>query len=206
MKVRHRGYEPRLDASVYVAPTAVLVGNVEVGARARVRCGAVLDSEASTISIGDDSIVCENAVIRATAVGGTPHPVMIADHVFIGPHATILGCTLAQCVYVATGATLLEAAEVRAGSVVAVGALVRANAVVPEGTFIPPYNIAIGNPIKIYAPGDENLIVVIKSIGFSLTAFGIKTDPTDRLAVCRGATEVRSREFEAHLSDEPLEE
>lgn len=206
MKVRHRGYEPRVDASVYVAPTAVLVGNVEVGARARVMYGAILDSEASTISIGDDSIVCENAVIRATAQGGTPHPVMIADHVFIGPHATVLGCTLARCVYVATGATILQGAEVGPGSVVAVGALVHANTVVPEGTFIPPCNIAIGNPVKIYAPGDENLIGAIKSIGFPSTAFGVKPDPTDRLAVCRGATEARSREFEAHLSDEVLDE
>ncbi len=195
-----------MDALAYVAPTAVLVGNVEIGARSRVMYGAALDSEGSTILIGDDSIVCENAVIRATAEGDASHPVMIADHVFIGPHATILGCTLARCVYVATGATILQGAEVGAGSVVAVGALVHANAIVPEGTFIPPCNIAIGNPVKIHAPDSENIITAIRSVGFPLTAFGIKPDPTDRFAVCRGATEVRSREFEAHRADEILDE
>ena len=206
MKIKHRGHEPKVDSSTYIAPTAVLVGNVEVGARSRVMYGAVLDSEASTVSIGTSSIICENAVIRATAEGGNSHPVMIDDHVFIGPHATVLGCTLARCVYVATGATILQGAEVGSGSVVAVGALVHANTVIPEGTFIPPGNIAIGNPVKIHAPGDANLIATIKSVGFPLTAFGVKPDQTDRFAVCHGATEVRSREFEAHLSDEVLDE
>ncbi len=206
MRVRHRGNEPWVDASAYVAPTAVLVGKVEIGANSRVMYGAVLDSEASSVSLGDQVIVCENAVIRATAQGNTPNPVVIADHVFVGPHATLLGCTLGRCVYVATGATILQGAEVGPGSIVAVGALVHSNAIVPEGTFIPPYNIAIGNPLKIYAPNDETLIAAIKSIGFPLIAFGIKPDPKDRLAVCRGATEVRSREFGAHLSDEVLDE
>lgn len=100
--------------------------------------GAVLNSEASIVRIGDGVVVCENAVIRATALGITPHPVLIADHAFIGPHATVLGCTLAQSVYVATGATVLQGAEVGPRCVVAVGALVHADAVVPEGSFIPP--------------------------------------------------------------------
>lgn len=205
MKIIHRGYEPKVDASACIAPTAVLVGKVEVGARSRVMYGAVVDSEASTISIGACCIVCENAVIRATGEGEVPHPITIDDHVFIGPHSTILGCTLARCVYVATGATILQGAKVGPGSVIAVGALVHANAVVPEGTFVPPHNVAIGDPAKIYAPSDENLITRIRAVGFPTAAFGITPDPTDRLSVCRGATEVRSKEFEAHLSDEIID-
>jgi len=206
MKIIHRGYEPKVDDSACIAPTAVLVGKVEVGARSRVMYGAVVDSEASSVSIGACCIVCENAVIRATGVGEVPHPITIDDHVFIGPHATILGCTLARCVYVATGATVLQGAKVGPGSVIAVGALVHANAIVSEGTFVPPHNIAIGDPAKIYAPSDENLVTRIRAVGFPMAAFGIRPDSTDPLAVCRGATEVRSREFEAHLSDEVLEE
>jgi carbonic anhydrase/acetyltransferase-like protein (isoleucine patch superfamily) len=119
MKIIHRGYEPKVDASACIAPTAVLVGKVEVGSRSRVMYGAVVDSEASTISIGACCIVCENAVIRATGEGEVPHPITIDDHVFIGPHSTILGCTLARCVYVATGATILQGAKVGPGSVIA---------------------------------------------------------------------------------------
>ncbi len=205
MKIRHREFEPKVDASAYVAPTAILVGQVAIGARSRIMYGSILDSEASSICIGKWAIICENAVIRATAEGDSPHPVIIGDNVFLGPHTTILGCTLARCVYVATSATVLQGAKVGAGCVIAVGALVHANAIVPEGTFIPPHNIAIGDPAKTYAPSDENLISEIRAIGFPTVAFGIKPVPTDRLSVCRGATEVRSKEFEAHISDEIIE-
>jgi len=163
--------------------------------------GAVLNSEASFVSIGASSIICENAVIRATGEGDVPRPVEIGDHVFIGPHATLLGCALADYVYVATAATVLQGAKIGSGSIIAVGALVHANAVVPEGTFIPPHNVAIGDPIQLYPPSDENIVTRIKAIGFPTAAFGIRPDPTDRFSVCREATEVRSKEFEAHLSD-----
>jgi carbonic anhydrase/acetyltransferase-like protein (isoleucine patch superfamily) len=167
--------------------------------------GAVLDSEASAVSIGASSIICENAVIRATAEGDSPHPVVIGDHVFIGPHATLLGCTLDGYVYVATGATVLQGAKVGSGSIIAVGALVHANAVVPEGDFIPPHNIAIGDPLQVYPPSDKDLVARIRAIGFPTAAFGTRPDPTDRFSVCRGATEIRSKEFEAHLSDIMME-
>ncbi len=205
MKIRHRGCDPKVHSSAYIAPTAVLVGKVDVGERSRVMYGAVLDSEASTVLVGCSSIVCENAIIRATAEGDAPHPVVIGDHVFIGPHATLLGCNLDGYVYVATGATVLQGAKIGSGSIIAVGALVHANAVVPEGTFVAPNNVAIGDPIQIYPPNDERLITRIKAIGFPTAAFGITPDPNERFSVCRRATMVRSKEFEAHLSDVIIE-
>ena len=55
-------------------PTAVLVGRISVGRRARVMYGAVLDSEASRVEVGATAIVCENAVLRATSAGGADLP------------------------------------------------------------------------------------------------------------------------------------
>ena len=54
MMIKHRGVEPRLDESVYIAPTAVICGNVTLGARARVMFGAVINSEASSTEIHQD--------------------------------------------------------------------------------------------------------------------------------------------------------
>jgi carbonic anhydrase/acetyltransferase-like protein (isoleucine patch superfamily) len=73
--IRNRAAEPTVDASAFVAPTAVLVGRVSVGPRARVMYGAVLDSEASKAEVGATAIVCENAVLRATSAGGADLPV-----------------------------------------------------------------------------------------------------------------------------------
>ena len=202
MLIKHRGFEPALDSSVFVAPTAVLVGRLHVGRRSRIMYGAILDSEGSTIEIGECTIICENAVLRATASGDVDHPVLIGDHVFISPHATVLGCTVEPCSYIATGATVLQGATIHSGAVVAVGALVHANTVVPGEFFVPPNTIAIGDPMKVYSPEEKDALAnAIKSIGFAKTAFGVEAQWEDRLSRYRQSTEVRSKEFESHFDD-----
>jgi carbonic anhydrase/acetyltransferase-like protein (isoleucine patch superfamily) len=205
MFIRHRGFEPVVDSSVFVAPTAVIVGRVHVGRRSRIMYGAILDSEGSKIEIGECTIICENAVLRATASGDVDHPVLVGDHVFISPHATLLGCTVEACSYIATGATVLQGATVHSGVVVAVGALVHANTVIPGEFFVPPNTIAIGDPVKLYSPDEkEALAHAIKSIGFAKTAFGVEAQWEDRLLRYKQSTEVRSKEFESHFDDDIL--
>ena len=202
MIIKHRGAEPRMDETVFVAPTAVICGNVRVGPRARVMYGAIIDSEASAVEIGSCSIICENAVIRATRVDDVDHPVRIGDHAFISPQATLLGCRVASHAYIATGATVLQGAEVGSGSVVAVGALVHAGTKIPAGFFLAPNCVAIGNPPEVYGPQDRDAVVAaIKSIAFTKIAFGVTPQTEDRVATMVRATEIRSREFENHFDD-----
>ncbi|MDA8214591.1 MAG: hypothetical protein M0Z64_04850 [Nitrospiraceae bacterium] len=207
MLIKHRGFEPVVDPSVFVAPTAALVGRVAVSKKSRIMYGAVIDSEGSEIKIGECTIICENAVLRATASGDMEHPVLIRDNVFVGPHATLLGCTIEPCSYIATGATVLQGAIIHSGAVVAVGALVHANTIIPEGFFIPPNTIAIGDPVKIYSPDEKELLAVaIKSIGFAKVAFGIEAQWEDRITRYKKATEIRSMEFGNHFDDVIIEE
>jgi carbonic anhydrase/acetyltransferase-like protein (isoleucine patch superfamily) len=206
MLIRHRGVEPAVEASAFVAPTAVLVGGVSVGPEARVMYGAVLDSEASKVEIGATAIVCENAVLRATFAGGVDLPVVVGDHAFVGPHATLLGCVVEPACYVATGATVLQGATVGSGAVVAVGALVHANTKVPSEFFVPPNTIAVGDPLQVYAPGDERLPEAIRSVNFAQTAFGVRTAWEDRIQRYRETAEVRAQEFGSHLGDTVVDE
>ena len=202
MIIKHRGVEPRIDSTVFIAPTAVIAGNVQVGPRTRIMYGAIVDSEASAIEIGECSIICENAVLRASKIEDNNHPVHIGDHAFISPHATLLGCSVASYAYIATGATVLQGAEVDKGAVVAVGALVHANTKIPPGFFLAPNAIAIGDPLRIYGPGDQDAVVeAIKSIAFTKIAFGVDPKPKDRVATMTRATEIRSKEFESHFDD-----
>jgi carbonic anhydrase/acetyltransferase-like protein (isoleucine patch superfamily) len=205
MLIRNRGTEPIVDTSAFVAPTAVLVGRVSVGPRARVMYGAVLNSEASKVEVGATAIVCENAVLRATSVGGAGLPVVVGDHAFVGPHATLLGCVVEPACYVATGATILQGATVESGAVVAVGALVHANTKVPSEFFVPPNTIAVGNPLQVYAPDDEALPEAIRSANFAQTAFGVRTAWENRIQRYRETAEVRAQEFGSHLEDVVLE-
>jgi carbonic anhydrase/acetyltransferase-like protein (isoleucine patch superfamily) len=205
MLIRSRGYEPVVDASAFVAPTAVLVGEVVIGPRSRVMYGAVLDSEASRVEVGECAIVCENAVLRATAAGDADLPVRVGKHTFVGPHSTLLGCVVEPACYVATGATVLQGATLESGAVVAVGALVHANSIVPSEFFVPPNTVALGDPLRVYAPSDERLPEAIRSVNFAQTAFGVRTAWEDRIARYRESAEVRSREFGAHREDTVLD-
>src|SRR5215216_4987599 len=186
MLIRSRGYDPVVDPSAFVAPTAALVGEVVIGPRSRVVYGAVLDYEAP--SVGDADL-----------------PVLVGDHVFVGPHSTLLGCVVEPACYVATGATVLQGATLESGAVVAVGALVHANSVVPSEFFVPPNTVALGDPLSVYAPSDERLPEAIRSVNFAQTAFGVRTAWEDRIARYRESAEVRSREFGAHREDTVLD-
>jgi carbonic anhydrase/acetyltransferase-like protein (isoleucine patch superfamily) len=206
MLIKHRGAAPSIDASAFVAPTATLVGDVRVGPRARIMYGAVLDAEGSRISIGEACIVAENAVLRATAVGDAERPVALDDHVFVGPHATLLGCTLERCVYIGTGATVLHGATVGAGAVVAVGALVHARTEVPSQFFVAPQTLAIGAPVRVLSPDQtDEVSAAIRNANFAGAAFGVEADWDDRIARYERTAEVRAAEFAAHRDDEILE-
>lgn len=191
MLIRHRGHEPNVDPSAYIAPTATLVGRVRVGPRARVMYGAVLDAEDGAIEVGECAIVCENVVLRGA--------VTLGDHVFVGPQSTLLGCAVARCAYLATGVTVLQEAVLGAGSVIAIGAAVHARCVIPEEFFVPPNTIAIDG--RVYAPGDPALPEAVRSVGFAKVAFGVETEWEDRIRRYEEMAEVRSAQFGAHADD-----
>ena len=201
MLIKHRNHDPNIDSSSYIAPTAVAVGRVNVDSDSRIMYGAVLDSEESAINVGKSTIICENAVLRATKSKNANYPVFLGDDVFVGPHTTLLGCSIGSCVYLATGVTVLHGAKVQSGAIIAVGALVHANTVVPTNAFIPPYSIAIGDPMRIYNMNEqEEVSKAIREIGFAKIAFDIKTSYDDP-ARNKQITKMRSKEFKAHFDD-----
>ena len=202
MIIKHRGFEPKIDPSVFVAPTAVVCGNVDIMKNSRIMYGAILDSEGSHVKIGECVIVCENAVIRATALPDKYYPVIIGNNVNVGPHATLLGCAIESYSFIATGATILHGSVVCSGAVVAVSAFVHANTVIPEGFLVPPQTVAIGNPVKIYGSDDkEALADAVRAVGFIKTAYGVEADWEDKGKRYKMTTEVRSKEFEEHFND-----
>jgi carbonic anhydrase/acetyltransferase-like protein (isoleucine patch superfamily) len=162
--------------------------------------GAVLDAEGSRIEVGEASVICENAVLRASAVAGD-QPVLLGDHVFLGPHATLLGCEVGRCAYLATSATVLQGARLGAGAVVAVGALVHARAALPDEFFVPPHTLALDDPVRVLAPGEPGVAEAVAQVGFAQVAFGVDAAWTDRIRRYERVAEVRVTEFGAHAED-----
>lgn len=148
--VTHRHGRPKVDASAYVAPTAVLCGDVTIGPHTRVLFGAVITAEGEPVEIGANSIVMENAVVR-----GVPNnPVTIGENVIVGPHAHLVGCRVDGSARIATGAMIFNGAHLGVNVDIDFRALVHVDTVVPEGTRVPMGWFAGGDPAELVPPGE----------------------------------------------------
>lgn len=133
MILTHLGKTPRIDPSAYVAPNAVVCGNVTIGAGCRILFGAQIIAEGGSIEIGKECIVMENAVLRA----GERHPLRIGSNCLIGPNSHVVGCSIDDEVFVATGTAVFHGARLGKGSEVRVNAVVHLKTRLPAGSTVP---------------------------------------------------------------------
>jgi carbonic anhydrase/acetyltransferase-like protein (isoleucine patch superfamily) len=104
-----RKHRPSVDPSAVIAPNAALVGDVRIGARCVIGYGASLIAEGQPITLGEQVIVRDNAVIRSAG----KYPVEVGNAVLIGPHTALFGCTIEDEVFLATGTRVFHLAVVR---------------------------------------------------------------------------------------------
>ena len=168
--VEHRLKSPQVSESAYIAPAAVLAGDVTVGPHSRVLFGAVITAEGGPVQIGRDCIIMENAVVR-----GVPgQETRIGDGVVVGPHAHLTGCVIEGGSRVATGAIVFNGARIETGAEVQFNAVVYVNTVVAAGTAVPMGWFAGGHPAELVAPGDwERIRDVMGPLDYPGTVFGV---------------------------------
>lgn len=121
---------PKIHASAYVAPTATVSGDVTIGGGCAILHGAVITAEGAPITIGTDTIVMENAVIKASGGSAMQFPTTIGDRCIIGAHSLIVGAELGEGAFIGTGAQIYNTIVIRAHEHVAPNA-----ARLPEGDF-----------------------------------------------------------------------
>ncbi|MDQ3607882.1 MAG: gamma carbonic anhydrase family protein [Actinomycetota bacterium] len=200
MVLEHRGKRPRIAASAYVAPNAVVCGDVTIGDHSRILFGAVLTAEGGSVEVGAHCIVMEHALIR----GREGHPARLGDHVLVGPHAHVNGAILeeeeaflATSVAIFPGARVGRRAEVRVNAVVQVNSVREAEATVPIGW------IAVGGPARFFPPErHDELWTIQRELDFPETVFGIAREEATMARVTERYTEL----FGAHRDDRLLEE
>ena len=186
MLIEHEGVGPRVAESAYVAPNAVLCGDVRVGEEARILFGAVLTAEGGSIEVGTRSIVMENALVRGR--GG--HPARLGEHVLVGPHAHVNGATIEEEVFLATGVSVFPGASVGRGSEVRVGAVVHVNSTLAPGTTVPIGWVAAGDPAELFSPDrHEELWAVQERMDFPGTVFGMSREEATMERVARRYSE-----------------
>jgi len=136
------GVRPRVDPSAFIAPTAVLIGDVEVGANASVWFGAVLRGDESSIRVGAGANVQDNTVVHCSH----DLPTVIGDNATIGHQATLEGCVVEEGAVVGMGCIMLQRSRLGAGSMLAAGA------VLGEGREVPAGHLAAGVPAEVKKP------------------------------------------------------
>ncbi|WP_028064973.1 gamma carbonic anhydrase family protein [Solirubrobacter soli] len=193
MLLAHRGKSPTVDPSAYVAPNAIVCGDVRIGPDSRVLFGAVLTAEDGRVDVGARCVIMENALVR----GRAQHPADIGDDVLIGPHAHVNGVRIENGCFIATGAALFPGARVGAGSEVRIHGVVQVNTVLDPGSTVPIGWIAVGDPAQILPPDrHEDIWAIQRELDFPGTVYGIPRG-TDATTMMRGQAEW----FAAHRGD-----
>lgn len=139
MEYEFAGKRPKVHPDAYVAPTAVLIGDVEVGANASIWFGAVLRGDEAPIKVGDGANVQDNAVLHCS----TDLPTIVERDATVGHSAQLEGCVVEEGALVGMGATMLQRSRLGAGAVLAAAALLQ------EGQEVPPGCLAAGVPAEV---------------------------------------------------------
>ncbi len=142
MIIEYRGKRPKIDPSAFVAPTAVLIGDVEIGPESSIWFGAVLRGDNGPIRIGARTSIQDNAVVHVSEGGAT----VIADDVTVGHCAVMEDCTIERHALIGSNATLLN------GCTIGEATLIGAGSVVAQGAAIPARSVAAGAPAAVKKP------------------------------------------------------
>ena len=176
MILSHKGKTPQIDPSAVVAPTATICGDVTIGPNCRIMHGATLIAEGGRITIGEQCIVLENAVIRSNR----NHSTEIGKYCLIGPNAHVVGCTLEDSVFIATGAAIFHGAHACEGAQVRINGVLHVKSRLEAGAMVPIGWVAVGDPARIFSPHQHDEIWAIqKPLNFPLTVYGLEREEAD---------------------------
>jgi len=131
--------KPQIDPSAFIAPGAVIMGDVTVAADCSVFFGAVIRAEHDRITIGRGTNIQDNCVLHVD----TGLPMTIGRDVTVGHTAILHGCTVGDNTLIGMGAIVLNGAVIGKNCIIGAGALVPQNAVIPDGT------LAFGSPARV---------------------------------------------------------
>lgn len=143
-----RGVEPKIGNNCFIAETAVIIGDVEIGDDSSIWYGAVLRGDVNSIKIGKRVSVQDNAVIHTTYQKSVT---IIGDDVTIGHNVCIHGAEIKNGALIGINATILD------GAVIGEGAIIAANALILNNTIVEPGCVYGGVPAKFIKKVDTEM-------------------------------------------------
>lgn len=139
MLVPYKGNKPELHPTVFVAPGAKVIGEVQVGEESTIWFNTVLRGDEGPITIGKRCSIQDNSTIHLYEGA----PVIVEDEVTVGHNVILHGCKVGKRSIIGMGSTILDHAEI--GEECIIGA----NTLIPPGKKIPPRSLVVGSPGKV---------------------------------------------------------
>jgi len=143
----YKGIYPTIAKDAFIAPGAVIIGDVVIGSQSSVWFGCVIRGDVNTIRIGERTNIQDGTVVHVTRVTG---PTTIGSGVTIGHSALLHACNLEDNCFIGMRATLMDDVLVKSGAMVAAGALVTPRKEVEQG------QIWSGSPARYMRDMTEN--------------------------------------------------
>jgi len=140
-----QGIAPQIDPTAFIAETAVVIGDVTIGAQSSIWYNCVARGDVNFIRIGNRSNIQDLSMLHVTHkkhADDPGAPLIIGDDVTVGHSVTLHGCTLGNGSFIGMQAIIMDKV------VVGEGALIGARSLVTEGTVIPPHTLWVGAPAK----------------------------------------------------------
>ncbi len=131
---------PTIHETVFIAESAIIIGDVEIGEQTSVWYGSILRGDVNYIRIGNRTNIQDGSVIH---VSSKTHPTILEDEITVGHRVTLHGCYIERGCLIGIGAIILDGVRIGEKSLVAAGSLLTPN------TIIPPHSLVIGSPAKV---------------------------------------------------------
>ena len=144
--------KPVIHETVFIAPGAHIIGDVQVGKESTIWFNAVIRADEDAIRIGERCSIQDNASIHLSE----EYPVIVEDEVTVGHNAILHGCTVKKRCIIGMGSTILD------GAVIGEECIVGANTLIPPGKIIPPRSLVVGSPGKVVRELTEKDLHIIQ--------------------------------------------
>lgn len=171
----YNGHTPRIDPNAYIAPGAMIIGQVSIAANASVWFNCVLRGDLASIEVGEGSNIQDLTTMHIQGSserggGQPPRHTKVGRNVTVGHNCIIHGCTIEDDCLIGMNAVVMNAAVIGRGSIVGAGAIVL------EETIVPPFSLVVGNPAKVkktYPPSiiEDAIHVAARSYQARVEAF-----------------------------------
>ena len=140
---------PKIHETAFIAETAVIIGDVEIGEQSSVWYGSILRGDVNYIRIGKRTNIQDASIIH---VSSKTHPTILEDEITLGHRVTLHGCYVETGCLIGIGAIILDGVRIGENSLVAAGSLLTPN------TIIPPRSLVMGTPAKVKRELDDEEI------------------------------------------------